>query len=250
MCFMGKFWDKIRGIREKRRPYCTAIVAAAGRSERMGGENKLFMDLAGMPVLMRTLRAIDAAELVDEIIVATREDLMLEVADLCNRAGLRKSVRVVQGGESRTASVLAAAVEANPQAELLAVHDGARPLIRPQEFDDLVRRGWATYAVAPAVPLTDTVKTADANGRVTGTPDRSTMYAVRTPQVFQASILKAALQSALEAGAAVTDDCSAVERLGKEVYLTQGNPENIKITTPLDLTLAAAILAGREHEGV
>ena len=246
---MGKFWDKIRGIRDKRRPYCTAIVPAAGHSERMGGENKLFMDLAGAPVLMRTLCAIDATEFVDEIIVATREDLLLQAADLCSRAGLRKPVRVVQGGDSRTASVLAAALEANPRTELFAVHDGARPLIRPQEFDELVRRGWATYAVAPAVPLTDTVKSADEQGRVTGTPDRSKLFAVRTPQVFQADILKAALKSALEAGADVTDDCSAVERLGKEVYLTEGDPENIKITTPLDLTIAAAILGKRGQEG-
>ena len=103
--------------------------------------------------------------------------------------------------------------------------------------------------MAPAVPLTDTVKVADENRKVLSTPDRSTMYAVRTPQVFQKDILKAALKSALEAGVAVTDDCAAVERLGKEVYLTPGDPENIKITTPLDLTIAEAILKQREREG-
>lgn len=246
---MGKLWDKIRGIRDRRRPFCTAIIAAAGRSERMNGENKLFVDLAGAPVLMRTLCAVDQANLVDEIIVATREDLLLEVADLCSRAGLRKSVRVVKGGASRTESVLAAAMEADPRAELLAVHDGARPLVRPEEFDDLIRRGGDTFAVAPAVPLTDTVKTADETGRVLSTPDRSTLYAVRTPQVFQKDILKAALQSALDAEVAVTDDCAAVERLGKEVYLTSGDPENIKITTPFDLVVAEAILKQREREG-
>ena len=242
---MGKLWNKLRGIRDKRRPFCTAIVAAAGRSERMNGENKLLMDLAGEPVLVRTLRALDQATLVDEIIVAAREDLLLEVADMCSRAALTKPVRVVKGGDSRTASVLAAAAEADPKAELLAVHDGARPLIRPEMIDELIRQGGATNAVAPAVPVTDTIKVADGSGRVTATPDRKSLYAVQTPQVFQASILKAALQSALDANVEVTDDCAAVERLGKEVYLTPGDRENIKITTPLDMTIAAAILAQR-----
>ncbi len=245
---MGKLWDKIRGIREKRRPFCTAIVAAAGRSERMNGENKLFMDLNGAPVLMRTLCAIDQAALVDEIIVATREDLLLDVADLCSRAALRKPIRVVKGGASRMESVLAAATEADQRAELLAVHDGARPLIRPEEIDKLIRRGESTFAVAPAVPLADTVKVVDEALRVISTPDRGSMLSVRTPQVFQADILKAALKSALDAGVELTDDCAAVERLGKEVYLIQGDPENIKITTPLDITIAAAILAQRGRE--
>ena len=242
---MGKIWDTIRGIQDKRRPFCTTIIAAAGHSRRMGGGNKLLMDLAGEPVLLHTLRAVDQATLVDEIVVATQEESMLEVADLCSRAGIQKSVRVIQGGESRTASVLAAAAEADPRAELLAVHDGARPLVRPEEIDELIRKGLATYAVAPAVPVADTVKVAEEDGKVVSTPDRSTLYGVRTPQVFQADLLRAALQSALDAGVEITDDCSAVERLGKEVYLIPGDPENIKITTPLDLLVAEAILERR-----
>ncbi len=242
---MGKIWNKLFGIREKHRPFCTAIVAAAGRSERMNGENKLMMDLCGEPVLVRTLRALDQSALVNEIVVAAREDLLLDVADLCSKAGLSKPIRVIKGGETRTASVLAAATEVNPKTELIAVHDGARPLVRPEMIDATIRRGEATNAVAPAVPVTDTVKIADESGRVTGTPDRKTLFAVQTPQVFQASILKAALTSALEAGVELTDDCAAVERLGKEVYLTPGDPENMKITTPLDLAVAASILAQR-----
>ena len=109
----------------------------------------------------------------------------------------------------------------------------------------MIRLGQRTYAVAPALPVTDTVKVADMAGLVLSTPDRSTLFAVQTPQVFQANILKAALQSALAAGAALTDDCSAVERLGKEVYLTPGWRENIKITTPEDLSVAEAFLRRR-----
>ena len=147
-----------------------------------------------------------------------------------------------------TISVLAAAVEANPKAGLLAVHDAARPLVDPAEFDEIIRFACRTNAAAPAVPVTDTIKTADpTDGRVLSTPDRSTLFAVQTPQVMEASLLKAALQSAIDAGVELTDDCSAVERLGKEVYLATGSRENIKITTPLDLLIAEAILRGRDQ---
>ncbi|MBQ0038234.1 MAG: 2-C-methyl-D-erythritol 4-phosphate cytidylyltransferase [Clostridiales bacterium] len=242
---MGKFWNKVKKVQDQCRPFCAAIVPAAGSSTRMGGENKLFSALAGMPVLMHTLRAIDQTELVDEIIVAAQAELLLEVADLCSRAKLRKPVRVVKGGATRTESVLAAAMETSPKAELLAVHDGARPLVIPAEFDEVIRFACQTYAAAPAVPVTDTIKVADETGLITATPDRTTLYAVQTPQVFQSSILKAALQGVLQNGAGVTDDCAAVERLGKQVYLTTGNPENIKITTPIDLVIAEAILKNR-----
>ncbi len=128
------------------------------------------------------------------------------------------------------------------------MHDGASPLIRPEQVDEMVRLGQRTYAAAPALPVTDTVKVADTAGLVQSTPDRKTLYAVQTPQVFQANILKAALQSAIEAGAELTDDCSAVERLGKEVYgWLPGWRENIKITTASDLTLAEALLREREN---
>lgn len=242
---MAGLWDKIRKAQDNCRPVCTAIVPAAGTSSRMGGENKLFLELCGVPVLMRTLQAIDRSELVDEIIVATQVDLLETVAALCAEAGIRKKVKVVRGGATRTESVLAAAMEANPKAQLLAVHDGARPLVLPEEFDHVIRFACNTYAAAPAVPVTDTVKVADATGLVTATPDRSTLYAVQTPQVFQADLLKAALQAAVSKGAAVTDDCAAVERLGKQVYLIQGNRENIKITTPIDIAIAEAILRQR-----
>ena len=124
---------------------------------------------------------------------------------------------------------------------------GARPLILPEQVDDMVRLGQRTYAAAPALPVTDTVKVADMAGLVQSTPDRRTLFAVQTPQVFQANILKAALQSAIEAGAELTDDCSAVERLGKTAYLVPGWRENIKITTQEDLMLAETFLREREN---
>jgi 2-C-methyl-D-erythritol 4-phosphate cytidylyltransferase len=242
---MKKLFQKIKEAGERQHPFCTALIAAGGSSERMG-QDKLFMDLRGEPVLVRTLRAVDGAVRVDEIIVATRGDRLLAVADLCSRAGLKKPVRVVEGGPTRLLSVMAAALEANPEAELLAVHDGARPLITAEEFDAVVRQGEKTLAAAPALPLKDTVKEAGEDRVICATPDRSRLFAVQTPQVFQKDLLKAALQAAIEKNEPVTDDCAAVEQLGKNVYLTDGFEENIKITTPFDLMLAETILRNRE----
>ena len=220
------------------RPTCTAILAAAGSSQRMGSENKLLLPLDGMPVLAHTLRAVDAAQSVDEIVIAAREEDLLTYAELCKTYGIRKPVKVVVGGATRQESVLRAALEARADAKLLAVQDGARPLVTPELFDAVVLRA------AVCVPVHDTIKLA-RDRRVTETPDRSMLFAVQTPQVFDAGLLKAALQSALTEHAALTDDCSAVERLGKAVYLTDGDEENIKITTPVDLAIAEAILQRR-----
>ena len=228
------------------RPTCTAILAASGSSQRMGGENKLLLPLDGMPVLAHTLRAVDAAQSVDEIVIAAREEDLLTYAELCKTYGVRKPVKVVVGGATRQESVLRAALEARADAKLLAVQDGARPLVTPELFDAVVLRAAVCAAAAPAVPVHDTIKLA-RDRRVTETPDRSMLFAVQTPQVFDAGLLKAALQSALTEHAALTDDCSAVERLGKAVYLTDGDEENIKITTPLDLIVAEAILRRREE---
>ena len=243
---MGTLFDKLLRRRGSH-PYCAALVPAAGRSRRMCGTDKLTALLGGEPVLHRTLWALDNARLVDEIVVAVSPDRLEEIAALCVRAGVKKPLRVVEGGESRAQSVLMAALAASDRCELLAVHDGARPLIRGEQVDDMVRLGQKTYAAAPALPVTDTVKVADTAGVVQSTPDRRSLYAVQTPQVFQANLLKAALQSAVEANAEITDDCSAVERLGKTVYLVPGWRENIKITTQEDLMLAETFLREREN---
>ena len=234
-------------FRDAQRPRCTALVAAAGSSVRMGGIDKQMEPLDGVPVLVRTLTALQRAGRIDEIVVAAREDALVEISRLCHTYGITKCAKVVRGGESRVHSVLLAALEARPDAELLAVQDGARPLVTPELIDAVAEAAARTGAAAPAVRVKDTVKAVRDDGTVDRTLDRDALRAVQTPQIFEASLLKAALQSALEAGAAVTDDCSAVERLGKRVYLVDGDEENLKITTPVDLLLAEAILKGREE---
>ena len=242
---MGKLLDKIRGLRKPARPFCTTVVVAAGQSRRMG-KDKLLLPLGEGTVLEHTLRAVDASERTDEIILVTREDLLVPLAELCKGCALQKPVKVIRGGETRTESVMAGALEADPRAELIAVHDGARPLITPELFDAVVESAGVTGASAPAVPVTDTIKVADENGIVRSTPERRTLFAVQTPQVFQAELLKAALQSALTCGAEITDDCSGVERLAKQGQLASGEGENIKIPRPMDLPMAEAILRARE----
>ena len=232
--------------REARRPRCAALVAAAGSASRMGGVDKQLTELDGVPVLVRTLLALENARRVDTIVVAAREDQLAEISRLCREYGITKCAKVVRGGENRVHSVLLAALEAG-DAELLAVQDGARPLTTPQLIDEVIALAERCGAAAPAVPVKDTVKQVRSDGAVERTLDRSALRAVQTPQVFQADLLKAALQSALESGAAVTDDCGAVERLGKTVYLTEGDETNLKITTPADLILAEALLRAREE---
>ena len=233
--------------KDARRPRCAALVAAAGSSTRMGGIKKLLQPLDGIPVLIRTLQALQAAQRVDEIIVATRECDLVEIADLCRTYGISKCKKVIRGGESRAHSVMLAALEASEGTELLAVQDGARPLVTPALIDAVIHAAERCGAAAPAVAVKDTIKEADSSGIVVRTLERSALRAVQTPQVFSADLLKGALQSALEQQIPITDDCSAVERLGKEVLLIEGEESNLKITTPGDLILAEAILQAREE---
>ena len=242
---MFGFLSKFLGRRGDDAPFCSAVVPAAGASSRMGGENKLFASLGGAPVLGRTVEALSRSELISEIVVAAREEDLLAVADICRAYVTGKPVKVVRGGDTRLASVMAALAECDEEADLIAIHDGARPLVTAALIDAVIRRAREAYAAAPAVPVKDTVKVA-SGGIVERTPDRSTLFAVQTPQVFDRDLIQAALQAARDSGAEITDDCSAVELLGKQVSLTEGSYENLKITTPVDLVLAEAIWENRE----
>ena len=232
---------------EEEHPFCSAIVAAAGSSSRMEGENKLLLPLEGIPVLARTLMALDNARLVDEMVVAVREADLLAVADLCKIYGISKPVKIVLGGQTRLESVYLASLECRRDAAFLAVHDGARPLAEPELIDRVIELAHRSNAAAPAVPVKDTIKMVQ-NNVVLSTPDRDGLRAIQTPQVFDAALLGGALKLAMDEGAAYSDDCAAVERLGKDVYLAEGSLENIKITTPEDMLLASAILQRREEQ--
>ena len=225
---------------------CSAVVPAAGSSTRMG-KDKLLLPLGEQPVLLHTLRALDACPYITEIVVVTREELIVPIGQLCRDAALDKVRKVIVGGATRSHSVLAGLGELSPDAELAAIHDGARPLVSQAVLEAVIRRASECGAAAPAVPVKDTVKRA-RDGLVTATLDRAELRAVQTPQVFQVDLIKTALQKALEDGAELTDDCTAVERLGIGVALTEGDYCNLKLTTPEDLAVAEALLAWREEQ--
>lgn len=225
---------------------CSAVVPAAGSSTRMG-QDKLLLPLGEQPVLLHTLRALELCPYITEIVVVTREDLIVPIGQLCRDAALDKVRKVIVGGATRSRSVLAGLGELSADAELVAIHDGARPLVSQTVLEAVIRRASECGAAAPAVPVKDTVKRA-RDGLVRATLDRAELRAVQTPQVFQVDLIRTALQKALEDGAELTDDCAAVERLGIGVALTEGDYCNLKLTTPEDLAVAEALLAWREEQ--
>ena len=225
------------------RKTCAAVVVAAGSATRMQGIDKMLVPLAGVPVVLRSVRALAASDCIDSLVLVTRAELMETLRTLC--AEVSKPVTVVPGGASRPESVLAGLAALPEGTELAAIHDGARPLVTQAVIAEAVEAAERCGAAAPAVPVHDTIKQAE-NGLVRATPERKTLFAVQTPQVFDVKLLKTVLRAAMERGIALTDDCSAVEAAGKPVVLTQGCEENLKITTPVDLTLAEAILKRRK----
>ena len=237
---MKKVSDTIRKLKNTR---CSVVVVAAGSSSRMG-EDKLFMDLCGAPVLEHTLRALSACSCVEEIILVTREEILEKAADLCYDLKLAKVTKVVIGGKNRNESALAGLSEIRRDAKLVLIHDGARPLVTEDVVQDAMHTAALFKCAAPAIPLTDTVKEAEGE-KVLRTLDRSKLIAVQTPQAFVPEIIKAALTLAVKNGAEYTDDCAAVEAMGIPVRLSKGSPENIKITRPLDIQTAEAILKSR-----
>ena len=238
---MSKLAEFIRG--KKGHPFCSAVVVAAGSSQRMG-QDKLMLELDGIPVLARTLQALDRCVCVDEIIVVTQAEKIVGIAHLCQEYGIEKVTKVICGGMTRTESALAGLSEIDERARLAAIHDGARPLVTSELIAEAVHTAVLYKAAAPAIPVKDTVKLAE-DGIVTDTPDRSKTMAVQTPQVFMPELIKAALTQAVQTGQTYTDDCAAVEALGVPVHLTRGSEENLKITTPLDMVLAETILRNR-----
>lgn len=218
---------------------CGAVIVAAGNASRMEGIDKVMAPLRGEPMIVRTVRAFQQCDAISEIVIVTRQDLLVAVSDLCH--GFEKVRAVIVGGENRQESVEAGLGALSDKVKLAAIHDGARPLVSWQVIDRTVRAANSYGAAAPAVPVKDTVK-AVAGGIVKETPDRSTLKAVQTPQVFDIDLLRAGLRKAADDQAQITDDCSAVERLGMSVKIVEGDEKNIKVTTPLDLKIAEAFL--------
>lgn len=218
---------------------CAAVIVAAGSASRMEGIDKIMAQLGGEPVLKHTVRAFQTCDVIREIVVVTRQELLVPAADLCHE--FDKVRGVLAGGKTRQESVRIGLTGLSEKMELVAVQDGARPLTSFALIDRTVRAANTYGAAVPAVAVKDTIK-AVKGGLVLATPDRGRLRAVQTPQVFDRELLAAALTQAERENAKITDDCSAVERLGMSVKIVEGDERNLKITTPMDLKIAELLL--------
>lgn len=219
-----------------------AILVAAGSSARMksGGASKTMMEIGGEPVLSCTLRAFENTACISKIVIVARAcdfDAIQKAS-----AFVTKPLTITEGGKERQDSVSNGAALCG-DAEYIAVHDAARPFITPEEIETVCADAEKYGAATLAVPVKDTIKVAAADGTVCATPERSTLRAIQTPQVFRLSLYKEALCLAKNAGKQYTDDCQLIEAAGGKVYLTPGDYKNIKITTPEDLLVAEAFAA-------
>ena len=226
-----------------------AIIPAAGAGRRMGSAvEKQFLHLRGIPILVHTLRVFDKSPEIDGIVlvVAPQQRLALE-SEVLGTYPCEKLLRVVDGGPERQDSVANGLRATPPECDLVVVHDGVRPLVSIELLEAVVKVAHHYGAAIAAIPAGDTVKQAESK-KVVATLERETIWLAQTPQVFRANLLRQAYEKAARDQVIVTDDAALVERIGAPVYLVHGSPENIKVTTPFDLVLAEAILAGREGQ--
>ena len=236
-----------RGIATPRH-YTAAIVAAAGNSSRMGMQgSKQLLQIHGIPVLAYTLLAYEQAPTIHEIILVGKREDFQTYRDLATQYGIRKLRVLTEGGATRQESVLCGLRQVSKQTKYVAIADGARCLITPEQIASVCRAARKTGAACAATPATDTIKVVDSMQYIAETPDRSTLWMAQTPQVFDYTLYHAAAYYALEQGFQATDDCSLVEFINRKVKLIDCGKENLKITTPIDIIIAEAILTARQQ---
>ncbi len=211
------------------------------------GFDKLDADLCGESVLTRSMLAFEACPEVAEIRVVTSLEKIGSVAETAKRLGISKFVEAIQGGGERHLSVHSGLERVGESCTLVAVHDGARPLITPEAIRQCIRAAQAHGAAALAHRVTDTLKRGDDESRVVGSVSRVDLWAMETPQVFSVNLLRKAYEEVLERGEIVTDEVSALMGSGPKVMLVENKEPNLKITVPGDLVVAEAILKGRDE---
>lgn len=229
------------------RPYVSAVVVAAGNSTRMGmNKSKQLIEICGKPVIAWTLLAFEQANEVDEVVIVCREQDIVNIYDIIAYFNITKAKTVIKGGASRQQSVSNGIGCVSEQTEFLAIHDGARPLILPQDIDKTVKAAYKYKAAALGVKVKDTIKITDGFGFIKNTPDRNNLFLIQTPQVFDKQLYLAALSHPNNAGSDYTDDCQLIESISHDILICEGSYSNIKITTQDDIHLAKQILQERE----
>lgn len=230
----------------KRDYYVSCIVAAGGKGTRMGADiNKIFLDISGVPVIARTLSALNNCEYIDEIIIVTAEIDLPGCHDIVREFNINKVKTITAGGVTRQESVKNGVREVSEKTDIIMVHDAARPLVSEKHLKDVICSACEHGAAALGVPEKNTLKQIDSNGFITGTIDRSTIYAIHTPQVFKKELAERMYKYAEESGISATDDCMLAESLGIKIKLIEDSYDNIKITTRDDLVIAEQLLESK-----
>lgn len=222
----------------------SAVIVSAGNSTRMGGINKQFLELDGAPVIVNTINMFQRCQMIDEIIIVTRESDIDEIANLVEKYNFTKVFNIVPGGETRQLSVYEGVTATSNIADLVVIHDGARPLVTLKVIEETIKIAAEYGAAATGVKVKDTVKVVDDKDNIVDTPDRAYMRFIQTPQVFDKRLYLEAVNT-VENSKNFTDDCMLIEAFGKTVKFVDGDYENIKITTPEDVELAENYLNRR-----
>ncbi len=227
--------------------FISAIIVAAGSSSRMGeGIDKQMVMLGTLPVLAHSIRAFEQCASIDEIIVVTKSEHIMDVGNLAQAFGFSKLRCVVAGGATRQESVSNGISACGEHVEYYLIHDGARPLVKEETINAVIENALIYGAAAAAVPVKDTVKRVGSDMKIENTVDRASLYLVQTPQMFAADTYRMSLKQAIHMGLDLTDDCQLFERTGHPVYLCEGDYGNIKLTTPEDIAIARALMRLRE----
>ncbi len=228
----------------KNNKFVSAVIVSAGNSTRMGGVNKQFLEINNVPVIAHTIKVFDYSDLIDEIVVVTRECDIDNIKNLISQYNFKKVSAVVKGGETRQLSVYNGVTNTSNNAEFIAIHDGARPLVTEKVICDTLYKAFECGAAATGVKVKDTVKQVNDFNDIIATPDRDYLRFIQTPQIFNKSLYLNAVNSVANSEN-FTDDCMLIESYGKTVKFVDGDYENIKITTPEDVELALNYLNRR-----
>lgn len=219
----------------------SAILVCAGNASRMGGINKILMPLGDSNVVGHSMLAFEQCPDIIEIIVVTKEEYFPSVREAAETLGIKKLTHVTAGGSTRQQSVMQGLRLVSKDSQYIAIHDGARPLVRPEHIAKVIRDASVFGGATLGVPVKDTIKVVD-DGLITDTPHRPSLWITQTPQVFRKRLYFEAVDFAAEHGLDFTDDCQLVEAIGGKVYMTEGSYTNIKITTPEDRAIAEVLL--------
>lgn len=222
----------------------SVVIVCAGNSTRMGGVNKILLPLGERKVIGVTMQAFQACDSVSEIIIVAREDDIPAIQAEAEAAGITKLAACTTGGATRQESVINGIKKISKETQLVAVHDGARPLVKPEHIEKVIKDASVFGGATLGVPVKDTIKTVDG-GLIIDTPPRSSLYITQTPQIFKRDLYFEGIDFALEHGLDFTDDCQLVEAIGGKVAMTVGDYTNIKITTPEDIDIAEVLLRQR-----